>query len=191
MPGCAWLAVHPPWTSRRLVLVVVIAAAVVGLVPQFSSASELKTRSSALRRITAGRAIDEKYFEPGACIEFPPTFGNRHRIVFVDAGHGGLDPGGVGETESGQTIYEADETLPVELAAMKLLRARGFTVVVSRTDAETVVRPSPATSRGVSLRSRASTTTLQPGTSAPIWRRQTSSWGSTSTPVAPRITPAP
>jgi N-acetylmuramoyl-L-alanine amidase len=42
---------------------------------------------------------------------------------------------------SGQTIYEKDETLPVELDAMALLRARGFTVVVSRTDDNTVARP--------------------------------------------------
>ena len=41
--------------------------------------------------------------------------------------------GGVGETESGQTIYEEDETLPVELDTAKVLAGKGFTVVVSRT----------------------------------------------------------
>jgi N-acetylmuramoyl-L-alanine amidase len=60
--------------------------------------------------------------------------------VFLDAGHGGIDPGGVGETESGQTIYEADETLPVELDVAALLRADGFRVVVSRTGPTSVVR---------------------------------------------------
>lgn len=69
--------------------------------------------------------------------------GDRHLTVFLDAGHGGVDPGGVGETQSGQTIYEADETLPVELDTMHLLRSRGFTVVVSRTKAETVIRLGP------------------------------------------------
>ena len=73
----------------------------------------------------------------------PPTSGERHLTVFLDAGHGGLDPGGVGETETGQTIDEADETLPVELDTMRLLRARGFTVVVSRTGPTTVIRPAP------------------------------------------------
>jgi N-acetylmuramoyl-L-alanine amidase len=91
--------------------------------------------------MAAGRAIDAPHFERGACVEFPPTSGDRHLTVFLDAGHGGIDPGGVGETQSGQTIYEADETLPVELDTMKLLVAQGFTVVVSRTGAETVVRP--------------------------------------------------
>jgi N-acetylmuramoyl-L-alanine amidase len=93
--------------------------------------------------LATGRAIDAKYFEPGACVEYPPTSGDRHLTVFLDAGHGGIDPGGVGETQSGQTIEEADETLPVELDAMNLLRAKGFTVVVSRTGAETVIRPLP------------------------------------------------
>ena len=127
------------WTP----LVVVIAARYVALVSQSSFASEPRLRATAVRRITAGSAIDARYFEPGACVEFPPTSGDRHLTVFLDAGHGGLDPGGLGETESGQTIYEADETLPVELDTMKLLRANGFTVVVSRTKAETVIRPQP------------------------------------------------
>ncbi len=87
--------------------------------------------------------MDPSYFEPGACVEYLPTSSDRHLTVFLDAGHGGLDPGGVGVTQSGQTIYEADETLPVELDTMKLLRAKGFTVVVSRTGPETVMRPQP------------------------------------------------
>ena len=128
---------------RRFAVVVVIAAAGLVLVSHSSFASELKHRTSALPRMTAGRAIDARYFEPGACVEYTPTSGDRHLTVFLDAGHGGLDPGGVGETDSGQTIYEADETLPVELDTMKLLRAKGFTVVVSRTKAETVIRPQP------------------------------------------------
>ena len=136
-------AVRPLWTLRRSALVVVIAAAAVALVSQSSLASDPKLRASVARRITAGRAIDARYFEPGACVKYAPTSGDRHLTVFLDAGHGGLDPGGVGETESGQTIYEADETLPVELDTMKLLRAKGFTVVVSRTEVETVIRPQP------------------------------------------------
>ncbi len=122
---------------------VVTAAAVMALVSQSSFASEPKLRTSALQRIATSRAIDPSYFEPGACIEYPPASGDHHLTVFLDAGHGGLDPGGVGETQSGETIYEADETLPVELDTMKLLRTKGFTVVVSRTEAETVIRPQP------------------------------------------------
>jgi N-acetylmuramoyl-L-alanine amidase len=95
---------------------------------------------SSVRRLDEGSSIDTKLFQPGACMEYAPTSGDRHLTVFLDAGHGGLDPGGIGETESGQTIKEADETLPVELDTMELLSAKGFTVVVSRTKAETVAR---------------------------------------------------
>jgi N-acetylmuramoyl-L-alanine amidase len=90
-----------------------------------------------------GHAIDPALFENGSCESFAPTVGDRHKTVFLDAGHGGLDPGGVGVTESGQTIYEADETLPVEFDTMALLRADGYEVVVSRTRDSTVVRPEP------------------------------------------------
>ena len=101
-------------------------------------------RRSSVPRSAGGRQLDPRQFEPGACVEYPPTSGDRKLTVFLDAGHGGLDPGGVGTTESGQTVYEADETLPVELDTMKLLRAEGFTVVVSRTRDETVLKPGPA-----------------------------------------------
>ena len=55
------------------------------------------------RRLADGHAVDARFFEPGACVEYPPTSGDRHLTVFLDAGHGGIDPGGVGETETGQT----------------------------------------------------------------------------------------
>ncbi len=99
--------------------------------------------NSSSRRPDQGHPVDATMFEPGACMEYPPTAGDRHLTVFLDAGHGGLDPGGVGEDEHGTTVDEADETLPVELDTMALLRGQGFTVVVSRTKDETVSRPGP------------------------------------------------
>ncbi len=88
----------------------------------------------------SGQAIDPSAFSPGACVSFPPTGPARHLTVFLDAGHGGLDPGGVGTTRSGRVIYESRETLAVELDAMAMLRAAGFQVVVSRTGNTTVHR---------------------------------------------------
>jgi N-acetylmuramoyl-L-alanine amidase len=88
-------------------------------------------------------AIDPAFFSPGACVAFPPTEGNRHLTVFLDPGHGGLDPGAVGTTESGRVISEADQTLPVVLDAMTILRRAGFRVVVSRTGPTTVLRLGP------------------------------------------------
>ena len=99
---------------------------------------------------SAGSPLDAAAFSPGACMAFPPTVGDRHETVFLDAGHGGIDPGGVGTTESGHTITEAAETLRVELDAMALLRAQGFRVVVSRTTNSTVLRLAAAdVSQGV------------------------------------------
>jgi N-acetylmuramoyl-L-alanine amidase len=63
--------------------------------------------------------------------------------VFLDTGHGGLDPGALGITESGRVIYEADQTLPVVLDTMTILRRAGFRVVVSRTGPTSVLRLRP------------------------------------------------
>jgi N-acetylmuramoyl-L-alanine amidase len=93
-------------------------------------------------------AIDPAYFDPGACVAYPPTAGNRHLTVFLDAGHGGPDPGAVGATSTGQVIYEADQTLPVVLDTMAILRHAGFRVVVSRTGPGSVVRLTPADMSG-------------------------------------------
>jgi len=90
-----------------------------------------------------GVAIDPAYFSPGACVAFAPLAGNRHLTVFLDAGHGGLDPGAVGITSTGKVIDEADQTLPVVLDTTAILRRAGFRVVVSRTGPTTVLRLGP------------------------------------------------
>ncbi len=87
-----------------------------------------------------GTAVDSAAFARTACMAYQPTSGDRHRTVFLDAGHGGLDPGSDGTTTNHRTIYEADQTLPVELDAMQILRADGFRVVVSRTTDSSVAR---------------------------------------------------
>jgi N-acetylmuramoyl-L-alanine amidase len=99
----------------------------------------------------AGQSLDAAAFAPGACVAFGPTQGDRHQTVFLDAGHGGIDPGGVGTTSAGTTIDEAHLTLPVELDAMQMLRAEGFRVVVSRTMQSTVVRLGPGMESGGEL----------------------------------------
>jgi N-acetylmuramoyl-L-alanine amidase len=93
---------------------------------------------------TGGVPVDSAEFANGACVSFGPTSGDNHQTVFLDAGHGGIDPGAQGVTETGKTIEEADETLPVELDTMALLRAEGYRVVVSRTGATNVARLSAA-----------------------------------------------
>ncbi len=97
---------------------------------------------------TDGTPLDPSAFASGACMSFSPTDGNNGKTVFLDAGHGGLDPGGVGTTESGQTVYESNVNLAVELDAMAILRADGYRVVVSRTADTTVVKLGPADTDG-------------------------------------------
>ena len=82
---------------------------------------------------SGGTALDPSEFASGACAAYPPTNGDNGKTVFLDAGHGGIDPGGIGATESGQTIDESTVNLAIELDAMGILRADGYRVVVSRT----------------------------------------------------------
>ena len=86
------------------------------------------------------RPVDAAQYAPGACVLYPPTAGNRHQVVFLDAGHGGPDPGAVGTTSAGATVREADLTLSVVLDTVGILRAQGYTVVASRSGPGLVAR---------------------------------------------------
>jgi len=122
--------------------------------------SALRTVGRSLRRAAAAvgllspssgaTPLDPAAFAPGACVAFAPTHGDRRQTVFLDAGHGGIDPGGIGTTEAGTTIDEARVNLSIELDTMAILRAQGYRVVVSRTKNSTVVRLGPGeTDQGV------------------------------------------
>ena len=93
-------------------------------------------------------SADPNEFAPGSCLSFAPTSGDRHLTVFVDAGHGGIDPGAIGTTTSGTRVAESDQTLPVELDVAAGLRAAGFSVVLSRTTSSTVARLGPGDTAG-------------------------------------------
>jgi len=79
-------------------------------------------------------------FAAGSCRRFPPTHGNQHRTIFLDPGHGGPDPGTSGRTQQGALIEEKTATLAVASDLQTLLRAQGYTVVLSRTQDSSVVR---------------------------------------------------
>src|SRR5205823_10170690 len=70
-------------------------------------------------------------FSPDACVAFPATAaGPAKATVFLDAGHGGVDPGTGGRTSRGKRIQEKTATLAVVKAATEQLRAAGYRVVV-------------------------------------------------------------
>jgi N-acetylmuramoyl-L-alanine amidase len=123
------------WAGRGVRLAVLVAATG-GL---FGVASRSGADAVALSRPVAAAR-----FAAGSCVSFAPTaLGRRHGTVFIDAGHGGPDPGAVGVTLAGKPVHEADETLRVALDTVPLLRARGYRVVLSRTTAGAVARPVP------------------------------------------------
>jgi N-acetylmuramoyl-L-alanine amidase len=126
----------------RSAFVIALVVVAVGLVAVLLDGSLRRSLADAvhLGSSTDGVPLDSSEFSPGACTAFDPTAGNNGKTVFLDAGHGGLDPGGVGTTESGQTVEESNVNLAVELDTMALLRARGYRVVVSRTSDSSVVR---------------------------------------------------
>jgi N-acetylmuramoyl-L-alanine amidase len=94
-------------------------------------------------------ALDPSFFANGACTEFTPGGGpTRDDTVFIDAGHGGIDPGGEGQTSSGATVTESAVNLNVALDAMKLLTGEGYRVVLSRTEQTTVVKLAPGDTDG-------------------------------------------
>ena len=132
---------------RRATVIVtlgVVAAAAIWAHSDRSDAKRLPSRTSTAARAgqTAGSGtpVASAGFSPGACMSYPPGAGDRHGTVFLDAGHGGIDPGATGTTQSGATIHEADLTLSVVLDTVPLLQAQGFRVVVSRTGATSVAR---------------------------------------------------
>ncbi|MGH9045669.1 MAG: N-acetylmuramoyl-L-alanine amidase [Acidimicrobiales bacterium] len=123
---------------RGLAVLVVTALVVVGFA--IWAAQELSRP-----QVPPGPAqLDPSAFSPGACLAYPPTTGGRHQTVFLDAGHGGVDPGAVGTTQSGQSVEESKLNLAIELDTMTLLRREGFRVVVSRTRNTSVTRLTPA-----------------------------------------------
>jgi N-acetylmuramoyl-L-alanine amidase len=86
-------------------------------------------------------AIDPSYFATGACMKFVPSGTVRKtETVFIDAGHGGIDPGGTGQTSGGATGTESAVNLAVALDAMKILTGKGYEVVLDRTQQTTVLK---------------------------------------------------
>jgi N-acetylmuramoyl-L-alanine amidase len=80
----------------------------------------------------------------GTCVSLPATGAHQQsQTVFVDAGHGGPDPGVVGTTAAGP-VREKDLTLAVSERLSTLLRNDGYRVVMSRTGDSLVARHVPA-----------------------------------------------
>jgi N-acetylmuramoyl-L-alanine amidase len=102
-----------------------------------------------LHRGSAYAAIgDRSEFTPGACIAYSPTGSDKHLTVFVDAGHGGPDPGGTGTAPDGTLLHEKTVTLAVAADLLPLLRQDGYRVAMARTSDEPVAQLAPGALAG-------------------------------------------
>src|SRR5258708_17173538 len=90
-------------------------------------------------RIAAGSAV--AVWQPGTFAHAATAKGQPgQRIVVIDPGHGGLDPGAIGVTGS----YEKDITLSTaELAAALLESTRRYKVVLTRREDDFIARADP------------------------------------------------
>ena len=61
-----------------------------------------------------------------------------HRLIVVDAGHGGVDNGMSGPVVRGRRFYEKDATLAIARRYADMLRDEGFAVIMTR-DADTLI----------------------------------------------------
>ncbi len=95
----------------------------------------------AVQRSSLGVAVGPRQaFAADACIAFPPAGKDRHRTIFIDAGHGGPDAGATGTASDGKQVQEKTLTLAVGLDLSNQLRRDGYRVVLSRTRDGTVGR---------------------------------------------------
>jgi N-acetylmuramoyl-L-alanine amidase len=92
--------------------------------------------SALLRRVASANdpAARDSMSAPTGIVLPPSKSGRRKpRVVVVDAGHGGPDNGMDGPIGKGPRILEKDITLAVAKRVATALRARGMTVVMTRT----------------------------------------------------------
>jgi N-acetylmuramoyl-L-alanine amidase len=78
-------------------------------------------------------------YAAGACQAQAPTGRSRNQTVLVDPGHGGPDPGVIGQPTARAPAKESEAALAVATELARRLRADGYRVVLSRT-ANTSVR---------------------------------------------------
>lgn len=137
-----------PGSSALLRFVLVMALAVTGgaALPYVVTMAHSVVPQVAAGPINLGPSqLGVPGLESGACVRYASPAGPNAKTVFVDAGHGGLDPGVVGAA-GGNQVEEKDATLAVAGALEATLQADGFAVVMSRTRDSSVLKLAPGDS---------------------------------------------
>jgi N-acetylmuramoyl-L-alanine amidase len=137
-----------PWLRIALVFALLVSLAF-GAVRLFAStgvmvATAVKLDASPAPATVANHVLLPN-LESGACMSLAPTHPGSGQTVFIDPGHGGLDPGVVGGTSAHQ-VLEKDVALAVASRLSDLLRSAGFRVVMARTQDTTVIKLSSSDS---------------------------------------------
>src|ERR1700756_3705483 len=108
----------PAGTLMRVLWLYAVLLVCVGCGAGAARHDVIAIRPSHLRPVAAtsmaGRPIDPTAFARGACMAFVPTSPSRHLTVFLDAGHGGRDPGAIRSTTSGPLVLEGRQAPPAE-----------------------------------------------------------------------------
>jgi len=136
-----------PPTLLRTALVIALIVVCIFAAPVMVAAVR-SGLSSGLGPVSSGNApsqIAMAGLQAGACVSFAPSSGHADKTVFLDAGHGGLDPGVVG-IAGGKQVLEKDVALAVATRLAVLLRSDGYRVVMSRTADSSVTRLSASDS---------------------------------------------
>lgn len=139
-----------PLLRTALVLALLVALAF-GVIRLVDSNAVLVATAVKLNPAPTSSSVANRVLLPdlasGSCMSLPARTGSG-QTVFIDAGHGGLDPGVVA---GGGKLLEKDATLGVALRLSDLLRAAGYRVVMARTQDTTVTRLSASDSTYGSL----------------------------------------
>jgi N-acetylmuramoyl-L-alanine amidase len=125
-----------------MALLVLLAFAATRIMGMTRIADAISSSPGGARGISTSPAVGQLQLiglDSGACISYPPTHAGSGQTVFIDAGHGGLDPGVVGGAGASQ-VLEKDATLGVATRLADLLRADGYRVVMARTSDTTVIK---------------------------------------------------
>jgi N-acetylmuramoyl-L-alanine amidase len=137
-----------PWLRIALVLALLVTLAF-GAIRLFDSTGVMVATAVKLDASPAPTAVANHVLLPnlesGACTSRAPTHAGSGQTVFIDPGHGGLDPGVVGGTSAHQ-VLEKDVTLAVASRLSDLLRSAGYRVVMARTQDTTVIKLSSSDS---------------------------------------------
>jgi N-acetylmuramoyl-L-alanine amidase len=135
------------WSPLRSALIVALLLTCVFSLPTFAEAarSVLPPRNGPIGDPAPGQVVGQIALDgvqPGACLSLAAIDRRSDKTVFIDPGHGGLDPGVVGMT-GGRQILEKDVALAVGIRLATLLSDGGYRVVMSRTKDSSVTNLGP------------------------------------------------